>query len=249
MDDSWLTLILLGLTASFMPLIFSTEIYLLGGDDGAQKVSSLLGGVTIFRLVVAFISVLVMAGVLASLSQGLSNIGQFLSSLLTQVDQDITSGQHLVVDLLLIAAGATLIIQAVRHARGGSNAAQTSDADDAKALNLGIAGMLGMGVLMTATNVQQWLLISTGVNQILRTQSQHLSRLLAFLLFLVLATALIALPLVVYLVRPEQAGSILGRVNDWINGSMRYVVAIILSLIGLYFIGKGVVGLSHFLAG
>ena len=99
MDDSWVTLIMLGLAASFMPLVFSMEIYTLGADDGVKKVSSLIGGITVFRLLVTVLVVLLFMGMMASLTEGLSDIGQFLGSLLSRADEDVTSGQHLFVDL------------------------------------------------------------------------------------------------------------------------------------------------------
>ena len=231
MDDSWVTLILLGLAASFMPLVFSMEIYVLGGDDGAKKVTSLLGGVTLFRLLVTLFVALLFIGMMASFTQALSDVGQFFRSLFSTVDSDITSGHHLILDLLLIAAGISLIVQAIRHLRGGSKADPSGSSGDSKAMDVGIAGMLSMGIMMTATNVQQWLLISAGVNQILRVQLYHWSGLLAFLLFMVVATSLILLPLVLVLVSPDKAGVYLKRVNGWINGSMKYVVAAFIGLV------------------
>ena len=249
MDDSWVTFIMLALAASFMPLVFSMEIYVLGADDGVKKVSSLLGGITIFRLLITVLVVLLFLGMMASLTEGLSNIGQFLGSLLSRTDKDVTSGQHLFLDLLLIAAGVALFVQAIRHVRGSSKTKQTSDSGDSKAMGLGIAGMIGMGVMMTATNVQQWVLISAGVNQILRVQLYHWSGILAFLLFMLISTSLVLVPLALFLLKPEKAGAVLGRMDGWINGSMSYVVAGILCLIGLYLVWKGGIGVMHFLSG
>ena len=116
-------------------------------------------------------------------------------------------------------------------------------------MSAGIAGMIGMGIMMTATNVQQWLLISAGVNQIMLIEFYHLSGLSAFLLFILLATALILLPLALFLVNPQKAGAYLQRVNGWINGSMGYLVAGFLALVGLYLIGKGGAGVLNFLSG
>jgi hypothetical protein len=249
MDDSWVTLLMLGLTAAFMPLVFSLEIYVLGTDDGVKKVSSLLGGITGFRLLITFLVVLLFAGVMASLSQGLSSVGQFLGSLLSQVNKDITSGHHLFIDLLLVVAGVSLFVQAIRHLRRGSNAKQASDSDSSQAMEVGVGGMIGMGITMTATNAQQWVLISAGVNQILRAPLQPWIGLLAYLIFMLLATSLILLPLALFLIRPQQASAALAKVDGWINGSMRYVVAGILCMIGLYLIWKGSEGVVRFLSG
>jgi threonine/homoserine/homoserine lactone efflux protein len=249
MDDSWVTLLLLGLTAAFMPLVFSLEIYVLGADDGVKKASSLLGGITLFRLLITLLVVLLFAGVMASLSQGLSDIGQVLGSLISQINKDITSGHHLIIDLLLVAAGLSLFVQAIRHLRRGSNVTEASGTDSSKAMEVGVGGMIGMGIMMTATNVQQWLLISAGVNQILRASLYPWIGLLAYLFFLLLATSLILLPLAIFLIRPQKAGARLAKVDGWINGSMRYVVAGILFLIGFYLIWKGGEGVVRFLSG
>lgn len=298
MDNSWVTLILLGVAAGFMPMVFGLEIYTLGDNDGAKKVSSLLGGITSFRLLVSLGVVLLFAGVMAGLSQGLSDIGQFIGSFFSQLGQDITSGHHMVIDLLLIASGVLLIFQAIRRVRSspsptsGPTSDSTSDSTaspqptdsssseagslkngktkgvgpkdgdpkegdpkagnpksvDAKALSVGIMGMLGLGLAMSATNVNQWLFTSTAVNQILRMQAGPLTQLFAFLLFLGVATVLIALPLLIFLIRPQAAQGDLKKLDGWINGSMRYIVAGILGLIGLYFIWQGGIGVMSFLA-
>ncbi len=133
MDNSWVTLILLGLAASFMPMVFGLEIYALGDENGAKKVSGLLGGITSFRLLVTLGVILLFAGVMAGLSQGLSDIGQFFGSLFSQLGQSITSGHHLLIDLLLVAGGVWLIVQAVRHARHGSATKQPPQSSNTSA--------------------------------------------------------------------------------------------------------------------
>lgn len=258
MDNTWVTLILLGIAAAFMPMVYGLQVYTLGEDDGTKKVSSLLGGITSFRLLVSLGVVLLFAGVMAGLSQGLSDIGRFVSSLFSQLGQGITSGHHLVIDLLLIASGIVLIVQAFRRIRGkpdlasapgkSNQSSDSSKSDDAKAVSVGIVGMLGLGLMMSATNVNQWLFVSTAVNQILRMQAEPWTQLMAFLLFFGIATVLIAIPLLLVLIRPQAAQGDLKRLNVWINGSIRYVVAGILGLIGLYFILQGGEGFVNFFA-
>jgi hypothetical protein len=254
MDNDWVTLILLGLAAAFMPMVFGLEIYTLGENDGAKKVSGLLGGITFFRLLVAIGVLLLFVGVMSWLTQGLSDIGQFFGSLFSQLGQGITSGHHLIIDLLLVAGGVWLIIQAIQYVRRGSDSEHSPQAAapdgaksaDSKAVGLGVAGMLGMGLAMSATNVNQWLFVSAAVNQILRMQVRFSIQLLAFLLFIGIATVMIALPLLIFLIRPQKAQADLAKINGWINGSMRYIVAGLFVLIGLYFIWKGGLGVANF---
>ena len=143
MNDSWLTLILLGIAASFMPLVFGLEIVLLGSDDGVKRTSSLAVGITVFRVLAAVGVALLFAGGAVAVGQGISNIGAFLGSTLSQFGQDVASGQHVLLDILLVAAGILLMISAYRHIRGGHGADQSSEHEDSKAFSVGVVGMVG----------------------------------------------------------------------------------------------------------
>lgn len=47
MNTPWVSLILLGVAASFLPLQFGLEIALLGKIDGLKKSASLISGITL----------------------------------------------------------------------------------------------------------------------------------------------------------------------------------------------------------
>ena len=166
--------------------------------------------------------------------------------MLSQLGTGITSGHHLFIDLLLVAAAILVLIQAVRLVRGATSAKQSSDSDDSKVFAVGATGMLGLGLLMSATNLNQWVFTSAAVNQILRMQGDHVGRLLAFAVFLLLASVMVGLPLILYLWRPQKAHAYLEKVDEWINGSMRYVVTGILVLIGLYLSWQGGRGVMNY---
>ena len=177
------------------------------------------------------------------------DIGQLLSTLLLQLGEGVTSGHHLLIDLLLIAAGVLMIIQALRHLRSGSKAAQTTQSSDSKALSVGVIGMLGLGLMMTATNVNQWVFTTAAVNELIRMDITPWGRLLAFLLFLMLSSVMIVLPLVLVFARPQNVKGDLEKVNGWINGSMRTIAVGILVLIGLFLIAKGGTGVLNSMSG
>jgi threonine/homoserine/homoserine lactone efflux protein len=252
----WLALLLLGLAASFMPMVFGLELVLLGSNDGAKKSSSLVGGITLFRVLVAIgVTVLFASGAVA-ISKGISNIADFLGSTLSQFGQDVTSGQHIILDVLFVVAGILLLRDAYRHIRSSPSEDQPSSdksSDDesskqkeSKTLETGVAGMIGVGLAMAATNPQQYVFMATGVSQILHMPINVPERLLAFVLFMVASSVMILLPLILVLVSPNRAHEVLGKINRWIHGSMKYIVAGILILIGLYLISKGGSGMVHY---
>jgi hypothetical protein len=65
MDDSFFTIFLIALAASFLPLQFGAEISLLANEDGVKRASSLVGGITLFRILVGVVIALLFAGEIA----------------------------------------------------------------------------------------------------------------------------------------------------------------------------------------
>ena len=247
----WSTLILLGIAASFMPLVSGLEITILGGEKGAKKSSSLVGGVTLFRVLIAIgVTLFLTAGIVVA-SHEISNVADNLGSTVSQFRQGVTTGQYIILDVLLVAAGILLIVNAISHIRGRSNGDLPSDdgsteSQDSKAIETGVAGMIGIGLIMSATNVNQWVFMTAGVSQILDMLVSAPERLFAFVLFLVVSSVMILLPLIVILIRPQQAQRILGNINRWIHGALKYAVAGVLLLIGLYLIARGAAGITHY---
>ena len=199
MEDA-LTLVLLGIAACFMPLVFGLEITMLGSNNGAQKSSGLVGGVTLFRVLLAIGITLLFAVGVADVGQELSDSTSSLKSAISQFRQDVTSGERIILDMLLFASGILLIVNAFRHIRGTSKGDESTDADsaetrDSKAIETGVVGMLGIGLFMAVTNVNQWVFMTAGVSQILAMHESATKRLLAFIVFLLVSSLMIALPL------------------------------------------------------
>jgi hypothetical protein len=250
MDNHWLVLILIGLAASFMPLQFGTEIFLLNGDDGLKKTSSLVGGITLFRMLVAVVTALLFAGAsAAALRQSISGVPDFVQSMLSQFHQDVSSGQYVFLDLLLVIAGVVLLIHSYRHFRGRSEATQSTNKVISKVQGINAGELLIFGLTWTAVSVNQWIFTITGVSHILEMPVHPVGRLLAFFLYLLVASLMIFLPISLFFIRPKQARTDLEKVNKWLNGTLGYVVLAGLFVIGLYLIWRGAVGLGHFLAG
>ena len=64
----------------------------------------------------------------------------------------------------------------------------------------------------------------TGTSQIMALETSGLVRLLVFIMFLLLASLMIILPIVIYLIQPNRAAAVLDKINSWVNGALRYVV-------------------------
>ena len=62
----WVSVILLGVAASFMPLQFGLEIAFLGLDDGPKKGTGLVSGITLFRITVLVGIGLIFTGLLST---------------------------------------------------------------------------------------------------------------------------------------------------------------------------------------
>ena len=248
MDNDWLILILIGVAASFMPLQFGVEIFLLGSVDGLKKTFSLVGGITLFRLLAAVVAVLLVAGASAALGQSISGLAHFMQSVLSQFGQDINSGQYLLLDLLLVISGVMLLIHTYPHFRSRSMISHSTDKIISRVQGINAGKILIFGLTWTAVSLNQWIFTAAGVSQILRMPSHPVRRLLAFCLYLLVASLMIALPIAVFVIRPKQARASLEMMDKWLNGALGYVILAVLVVIGLFLIWRGAAGLRPLLA-
>lgn len=248
MSESWIALIGVGLAASLMPLTIGVEIYALGTEKGVRKVISLIGGVTLFRVLLTTGVLLVSAGLIAVHGEAISDIGAAIRIALEEFNASLTPEEKLLGNLLRVLAGALILFQIVRMTRSKP----TPEVDplaappDSRAVGVGVIGMLWIGFVLTLTNVNQWVLIPIGVNQILRMEGNSVEHLVAYIIFLFLSTVVILLPFLIFLIRPNRAEQDLKTLNRWINSSMRYIMMGLFFLIGLYLLWKGSVGVINY---
>ena len=107
--------------------------------------------------------------------------------------------------------------------------------------------MILFGLAWTAVSINQWLFTTAAAGQILSLSEHLVVRLLAVLLFLVLGSLMLLLPVIIYLVRPEKAQANLEKIDNWLNEAMPIAVLVILFAIGLYFVISGTTGVMSFL--
>ena len=169
MNIPWVSIILLGVAASFLPLQFGLEIALLRTSDGLKKGAALVSGITLFRITV-FVGIgLIFTSVLAKMSTFLSTISTAIGSTLRQLHLFVTSDQHVLFDVLIIASGVILLVQAFHHWR---NRTQAKDAKESvpsfvKRFGDSSGGLLALGFAWTAISLNQWLSTTAALGQIL----------------------------------------------------------------------------------
>ena len=248
MSESWIALIGIGFAASLMPLTIGVEIYALGTEKGVRKVISLIGGVTLFRILLTIGVLFISAGLIATHGETMANIGAAIRTTLYEFNASLTPGERLVGNLLLIFAGILIIVQVVRYSRKPPvpEVDPTSEPPDSRAVGVGVIGMLWIGFLLTITNVNQWVLIPVGVNQILQMKGNSIEHLVAYVIFLLFSTVVIFLPFLIFIIRPKHAQQDLETLTRWINNSMRYIMTGIFLLIAIYFLWKGSVGVFNY---
>jgi hypothetical protein len=239
MTETWLTLILLGLTASFMLGVLAIEALMLGSRRGAAKVAGLLAGITLARIIIVFGAFSIFASVLDLMRL----VAVWAAESALQVVQDmhalIVAEGHWLLDFALLLAGVAIIIEAIRYAVGGAGTAVSDEASEIDESRQGVLGALGIGLLLTIIDPKQWVLAVAAMNVILRMPPRITHQFAALGAYLLLGISLVAIPLLLYFIRPRQAQALLATLNGWISGAMRYLIAAALGLIGVYFIWNG----------
>ncbi len=248
MSSEWLTLFLLALAAGFVPMLFAFETYELSKEDGLKRGLAFFSGVTLFRIALIVALGILFTGLLTTVSNLFSGISTDTSKLFDQLGQDVRSGQHLLFDGALILAGIALLIEAYRHWTNRSGVVREQrSGKPANGKARSISGLIVFGFSWMLVSVNQWLFMTAAIGQILSLSNQSTSRTLISLLFLLISSLILLIPLVFTIVRPKSAQRDLGKIEIRMHESMPYIVVVVLIGTGLYFIVDGISGELSFI--
>jgi hypothetical protein len=100
-----------------------------------------------------------------------------------------------------------------------------------------IAGVV-LGVSLT-----NYALLTSGVEKIVKSGLSSSVQTSALVVFTLIATSTIILPLLIYLVRPVWARDVLGRFRDWLMLHNRVILIVVFGLMGVVFTVQGIGGL------
>ncbi|MFN2136553.1 MAG: GAP family protein [Candidatus Promineifilaceae bacterium] len=247
MNHPLLLFIILGLAASFLPLQFGYEIHLLGDEEhGPRSAAKFMGGITLFRVFLILILGLIFTGVSFTVLHTVGGVFAFGHDIMGDLRLWVTSGQNVVIDILLIICGIMLVIRAYRQYRQLRTVSTEDEGEAGGGLEKRLPIFL-LGFVWVAISSSQWLFILVGANQILSIADNNVLRLILALVFLLLTSLMILLPFAAYIASPERVGPLLESLNTRINSTLAYVFMGLFVVAGIYVAWIGTVGLLRFL--
>jgi threonine/homoserine/homoserine lactone efflux protein len=222
-----LALVPLAIGAALQPPQVIASIVLLQTPRGVAKGLAYVGGMTAFRL----------------------TLGALFWVLVSSVEQTVESGGgqfDLVVGTILTVLGLVLLVYALRRgfsARGEGDAAATW-LQELQSVSLGQAALVGVAFL--ALDPKDWLMDLAAVDLVAAADLSELASLLAYLWFVLLAQALVLIPLLFVLAAPQRAQKSLASLNMWLERHTQAIEIVVAVLVGIYFLYTGLGHLGVF---
>lgn len=102
--------------------------------------------------------------------------------------------------------------------------------------------VLAMGLF--ALNFITTALVFLGGSKIAAAGLGWLGTITSLLVLMSITLSMVALPVLIYFVTPKKADKILSKLNKWIKKNGHYLTAILIIIIGLYFLYNGLDGLN-----
>ncbi len=102
----------------------------------------------------------------------------------------------------------------------------------------------GLGVLLSAVNPKNLLLIAGAMVAVSQVDLTTADQVVVVAVFVLIAISTVAAPVVVYRVSGPKAQSVLDEMKSWLTNNNATVMAVLLLVIGVVLLGKGISGLS-----
>jgi threonine/homoserine/homoserine lactone efflux protein len=100
----------------------------------------------------------------------------------------------------------------------------------------------GLGVLLSAVNPKNLLLIIAGGIAIDQAATSTAQKVVPILVFTMIAATTVALPVIVNLVAGQRAKTVLASMNAWLRTNNAAVMAVLFLVLGSVLVGKGISG-------
>jgi threonine/homoserine/homoserine lactone efflux protein len=107
----------------------------------------------------------------------------------------------------------------------------------------GPAKAAGAGVVLSALNPKNLLLIVAGTAAIAQTGIPGSEQAIALIVFAVIASVGVAAPVVIYFAMGDRADQLLGRLKTWLTRNNGVIMAVLLLVIGAKLVGDGIAAL------
>jgi threonine/homoserine/homoserine lactone efflux protein len=177
---------------------------------------------------------------------GLAIVGAIALSVLEGADASSDGGPATWVSWLNLALGVLLLLLGVRQFRGRPRAGDAVATPKwMGALDtFSPAKAAGAGVLLSSLNPKNLLLAVAGAAAIAEVGISTGDEIVAWLVFMLVASISVGAPVVVYFVMGDRARPMLEKVMDWMAQNNAVIMAVLLLVIGVKLIGDAISGLS-----
>lgn len=153
-----------------------------------------------------------------------------------------TSDTNLVVSAMLMVFGIILLVSAYKKWRKLDNS-DTSPKWLLMIDKLTPAKAFGLGAGLPLISVKLWVFTLGALGTIAEEQIGQTASVTAYLLFILLAQSLLLLPILIRIVMPVRAQSILDGISAWLTKNNRAIVVAVSLIFGLFFLYQGISGL------
>lgn len=208
------------LGAALAPIWVMIVLLLLRGEGALSRTSAFVAGVLFARV-----------------AQG------WLGSVLFQGSAAEDGGANIIAATLVTVLGLLLLLKGVQSWR------KTPDPDDpppAWMANLGRMAPLKLftyGALAMLIAPKMWVFALGALAVIYESGLRGTGAVTAYGIYVLGASLLILLPLLVYAVAPKWAGGVLEGINGWLERNNRVILIVVSFVFGLFFLQKGLGGL------
>lgn len=177
---------------------------------------------------------------------GLGIVGTIMLVIAAPADPSSSGAPATWVSWLKIVLGALLLLVAIRQFRSRPRGDEHADMprwmgaiDSFKP-----AAALGSGAALAAANPKNLLLVVGGAAAIAQTGISGPQQAIAFVVFAVIGTMGVGIPVIIDVVMGERSGEILGRLKDWMGQHNAVIMSVLCLLLGVKLLGDAIGALS-----
>ncbi len=150
------------------------------------------------------------------------------------------------VSVLKIVLGALLVLLAIKQWRGRPRGGAEPELPAwMKTIDtFAPVKSAGMGVLLSAINPKNLLLVVGAAAAIAQIGSSMIDQAVALAVFIVIATLGLGAPVAIYFLMGDRAAKVLGELHDWMVRENATIIAVICLIIGAKLIGDAITALA-----
>jgi len=176
---------------------------------------------------------------------GLAVLGAILLAVASGTDASDDGQPADWVSVMKLVLGVALLLLAVKQWRGRPQDGEEAPMPKWMGALDGFTAVksLAAGAVLSSVNPKNLLLAIAAAAAISQTGISGGEQAAAWAVFALVATAGVAVPVVIYFALGERAGPVLGSLKDWMARNNRVMMAVLLLVLGAKLIGDGISGL------